>query len=110
MPTDEFIRVAERTELIRHLTAFDFSAAIAQAAEWQRAGHTLRVSVNLSSRNLAEDDLVDSIARLLEVNQLLPSTLVVELTETTVTASPARAADSLPRPPAVGAGIAVHEF
>src|SRR5258707_15742110 len=105
MPTDEFIRVAERTELIRHLTAFDFSAAIAQAAEWQRAGHTLRVSVNVSARNLAEDDLVDSIARLLEANQLLPSTLVVELTETTVMASPPRAAEVRPRLRPIGRRI-----
>ena len=63
---DEFIPVAERTELIRPLTSFVFTTAIAQAAEWRRAGHDLQVSVNLSPRNLGEDDLVESIAGLLD--------------------------------------------
>ena len=110
VPPDQFIPVAERTELIRPLTAFVFSAAIAQAAEWQRIGLNLRVSVNLSPRNLAEDDLVESIAQLLSAYDLAPGTLVVELTETTVMASPARAADIMGRLRAIGARISIDDF
>ena len=107
---DEFIPVAERTELIRPLTAFVFSTAIAQAAEWRRTGHDLQVSVNLSPRNLGEEDLVESIAALLAEHALPPSSLVVELTETTVMASPGRAADVMRRLRAIGVKISIDDF
>ena len=107
---DEFVPVAERTELIRPLTAFVFSAAIAQAATWRRAGYSLHVSVNLSARNLAEDDLVDEIARLLEAHDLSPWALVVELTETTVMANPERAAEVMRRLRAIGVRISIDDF
>jgi diguanylate cyclase len=107
---DEFIPVAERTELIRPLTSFVFTTAIAQAAEWRRTGHDLQVSVNLSPRNLTEDDLVESIAALLEEHALPPSSLVVELTETTVMASPGRAAEVMRRLRAIGVKISIDDF
>ncbi len=107
---DEFIPVAERTELIRPLTSFVFATAIAQAAAWRQAGHDLNVSVNLSPRNLGEDDLVESIAHLLLLHNLAPSSLVVELTETTVMASPGRAADVMRRLRAIGVKISIDDF
>ena len=107
---DEFVPVAERTELIRPLTSFVFTAAITQAAIWRRAGYDLNVSVNLSPRNLSEDDLVDSIAGLLLTHGLPPSSLVVELTETTVMASPARAAEVMRRLRAIGVKISIDDF
>jgi len=107
---DEFVPVAERTELIRPLTAFVFTAAIAQAAEWRSAGFDLTVSVNLSPRNLGEDDLVESIARLLDEYELPPGSLVVELTETTVMSSPGRAAEVMRRLRAIGVKISIDDF
>jgi diguanylate cyclase (GGDEF)-like protein len=107
---DEFIPVAEQTELIRPLTAFAFATAIAQAAEWHRNGHDLRVSVNLSARNLSEDDLVDTIGTMLATHDLAPSALVVELTETSVMANPDRAADVMRRLRALGANISIDDF
>ena len=107
---DEFIPVAERTELIRPMTAFVFTAAITQAAAWRRAGHDLNVSVNLSPRNLGEDDLVESIAHLLLLHDLPASSLVVELTETTVMANPDRAAQVMRRLRAIGVKISIDDF
>ena len=107
---DEFVPVAERTELIRPLTSFVFTAAITQAAAWRRAGHNLNVSVNLSPRNLGEDDLVESVAHLLLLHDVPPSSLVVELTETTVMASPGRAAEVMRRLRAIGVKISIDDF
>jgi EAL domain-containing protein (putative c-di-GMP-specific phosphodiesterase class I) len=107
---DEFVPVAERTELIRPLTWYVFTTAIAQAADWRRAGYDLQMSVNLSPRNLGEDNLVESIARLLDAHGLPPSALVVELTETTVMANPARAAEVMQRLRAIGVKISIDDF
>jgi diguanylate cyclase (GGDEF)-like protein len=106
----EFIPVAERTELIRPLTSLVFTNAIAAATEWRRAGHELKMSVNLSPRNLAEDDLVESIAGALAMSELPPSSLVVELTETTVMASSRRAAEVMHRLRAIGVQISIDDF
>ena len=110
IPPDEFIPIAERTDLIRPLTSFVFSTAIAQAAAWHRAGHDLHVSVNLSPRNLGEDDLVGSIARLLRQHDLPPAALVVELTETTVMANPTRSAEVMRRLQQLGVKVSIDDF
>jgi EAL domain-containing protein (putative c-di-GMP-specific phosphodiesterase class I) len=110
VPPDEFIPVAERTELIRPLTAYVLAGAIAQAAEWRRAGYDLQMSVNLSPRNLAEDDLVETIAALLDLHGLPPSALVVELTETTVMVSPSRSAEVMRRLRTIGVKISIDDF
>src|SRR5262245_56707424 len=110
IPPDEFVPVAERTELIRPLTAVVFEQAIEAARAWRRAGHELQVSVNLSPRNLSEDDLVESIAARLATSDLPPSSLVVELTETTVMASSRRAAEVMQRLRAIGVRIAIDDF
>jgi diguanylate cyclase (GGDEF)-like protein len=110
IPPDEFVPVAERTELIRPLTAVVFADAIEAATAWRHAGHDLHVSVNLSPRNLTEDDLVASIAARLATNDLPPSSLVVELTETTVMASSRRAAEVMQRLRGIGVQIAIDDF
>ena len=66
--------------------------------------------MNLSPRNLGEDDLVESIADLLRTHDLPPSSLVVELTETTVMASPGRAAEVMRRLRAIGVKISIDDF
>ena len=66
--------------------------------------------MNLSPRNLGEDDLVESIAALLATHDLPPSSLVVELTETTVMASPGRAAEVMRRLRAIGVKISIDDF
>jgi diguanylate cyclase (GGDEF)-like protein len=110
VPPDEFVPVAERTELIRPLTSFVFSSAIAQTARWRRAGYDLQVSVNLSPRNLAEPDLVESIARLLRQHELPPSAIVVEVTETMVMADPERAAGVMRALRALGLKVSIDDF
>jgi diguanylate cyclase (GGDEF)-like protein len=110
IPPDEFVPVAERTELIRPLTAVVFEGAIEAATAWRREGHDLHVSVNLSPRNLSEDDLVASVAARLATSDLPPSSLVVELTETTVMASSRRASEVMQRLRGIGVRIAIDDF
>ena len=78
----EFIPVAERTDMIHPLTREVLGQAIAQAARWFHVGQPLRMSVNVSARNLVEDDLVDAIGTMLVAEGLPASLLEIELTET----------------------------
>jgi sensor c-di-GMP phosphodiesterase-like protein len=107
---DEFIHVAEHTGLIRMLSRYVIREVISQGSRWQRQGYPLRLSLNLSPRNLIEPDLPAELARLLRTFSLAPSALQLEMTETTVMSDPQRTIDVLNRFRATGVGIAIDDF
>jgi diguanylate cyclase (GGDEF)-like protein len=79
-----FIPLAEETGLICELGRQVLVEACTQASRWQRLSPQdppLSVSVNLSPRQLQDDDLLADITEALVVSGLDPSTLVLEITE-----------------------------
>jgi diguanylate cyclase (GGDEF)-like protein/PAS domain S-box-containing protein len=81
---DAFIPIAEETGLICELGRQVLVEACTQARRWQRLRPDeplLSVSVNLSPRQLQNDDLVGHIVEALTVSGLDPSSLVLEITE-----------------------------
>jgi len=107
---DDFISVAENTGLIRPLTQFVLRDCIAQAVRWRDRGLDLRLSLNLSPRNLLEADLAAQITDMLRTARLDPSRLQLELTESTVMSDPARTIGILRRLRATGVGLAIDDF
>ncbi|MEZ5409017.1 MAG: EAL domain-containing protein [Acidimicrobiales bacterium] len=110
VPPAEFVEVAERTDLIHPLTDLVLQLAVGQAAAWYRAGHPLRVAVNVSARNLTEADLVPRIRRMLDSAGLPPHLLEVELTETTIMANAALAAAVMTQLRAMNLRVAIDDF
>ncbi len=80
----EFIPIAEDTGVIVPLGAWVLGEACRQTVAW-RSEHPdasdLRVSVNLSTRQLLEPDLVERVRDILEASRLEPEALTLELTE-----------------------------
>src|SRR5262249_42183921 len=82
VPADAFLAVAEETGLIVQIGAWVLREACMQAASWvdETNGHApLAVSVNLSARQLADDDLISIVEGALAASGLDPSLLVLEL-------------------------------
>jgi EAL domain-containing protein (putative c-di-GMP-specific phosphodiesterase class I) len=80
-----FIPLAEETGMILPLGAWVLESACDQLVEWQRQGRPyLRVAVNVSARQMAEQDFVQGVARVLAETGLDPVTLELELTESAV--------------------------
>ena len=82
----EFLEPAERTGLIVPIGQWVIADASAQVARWNRdrePGDHLHLSVNLSPRQLAEQNFVDEVARLLATHGIDPHEvrLSFELTE-----------------------------
>jgi diguanylate cyclase (GGDEF)-like protein/PAS domain S-box-containing protein len=80
----EFISVAEETGAIVPLGAWVLGEACRQTAAWRSqhaAASDLWVSVNLSTRQLLEADLVTQVRDVLTASDLAPSALTLELTE-----------------------------
>jgi diguanylate cyclase (GGDEF)-like protein len=78
IPPAEFIAMAEQTGLIVPLGGWMLDEACRQGTLWDE----LRVSVNVSGRQVAEGSLVASVSRALEDSGLPPERLQLELTET----------------------------
>ncbi|HYM49188.1 MAG TPA: EAL domain-containing protein [Candidatus Limnocylindrales bacterium] len=108
LPPDDFIPAAEQTELIKPLTAWILNEALGQLHAWQRAGLELGMSVNLSSRNLLDDELPETIQELLETWQVCPQRLTLEITERSMLA--AAAEDTITKLRATGVRLSVDDF
>lgn len=79
---DQFIPVAEETGLIFQIGEWVLKTACKQNKLWQQAGlPPIRIAVNLSARQFQQQDLVKTIAKVLNETGLDPEYLEIEITE-----------------------------
>lgn len=76
-----FIPIAEKNDLIIQLGSFALKSACKQAKSWQEAGQATRIAVNLSVKQLQQDNIVQHIKNILNHYQLSPKWLELEITE-----------------------------
>jgi diguanylate cyclase (GGDEF)-like protein len=76
-----FIPLAEETGLILRLGEFVLRRACQDAAQWQKNGIPLPVSVNVSSLQFRRGNMPAIIQAVLKETGLSPSNLIIELTE-----------------------------
>ncbi len=110
---EEFLTVAEETGLIVPIGSWVLREACAQAASWiaESTDHAaLAVSVNVSARQLADDDLVPIVQEALASSGLDPALLVLELTESTLMADRERAIEVLRRLTDTGVRVGIDDF
>lgn len=107
LPPDLFIPMAEETNHIRALTEWIIKRAIADQADFARAGHDLEISVNISGRTLSEADFTQFV---LDHAAEAKGGLVLEITETAVIEHPEVALAMLDTFAAAGIGISIDDF
>jgi diguanylate cyclase (GGDEF)-like protein len=110
LPPDEFIPLAERSGLIRPLTAFVLARAVAICGEWRRCGLDLSVGVNLSARSILDPGLVDAVRSSLSLYGVPPARLTLEITESSVLGDPGRTRAVLAELRATGVRLSVDDF
>ncbi len=77
----DFIPDAERTGLIRAVTAWVLAAALRQMRSWEAAGIGLDVAVNVSPADLADPGFADAVTVMLAETGADATRLVLEVTE-----------------------------
>ncbi len=111
-----FVPVAESSGLVSQLGRAILQQACAQAGQWHRAaeagllGHAPSLSVNVSAVQLADDGLVADVLAALATSGLPATSLVVEITETTLVQDPVVARARLSALRALGVRIALDDF
>jgi diguanylate cyclase (GGDEF)-like protein/PAS domain S-box-containing protein len=113
LPPIEFIGVAEEIGLIVPIGRWVLEEACRQTADWRArypAASDLYVSVNLSTRQLLEPDLVEQIRVVLAETQLEPSALMLEITEGSLMQGVTETAVKLRGLKELGVRLAVDDF
>jgi|GEM_PF-3083633 len=111
VPPGEFIPISERQGSIVELGQWVIESACAQAVRWQRAGMpAMRMAVNLSPRQFGDSGLVERVTRAIEVNDLDPGLLELELTEGALVEDPERAETVLAELKQLGVYLSVDDF
>lgn len=83
IPPDKFIPLAEETKIILPLGEWILREACRQAAEWKRQGYVpFRIAVNMSTVQLEDPEIVETIKRILFEEEVEPQLIEIELTET----------------------------
>jgi diguanylate cyclase (GGDEF)-like protein/PAS domain S-box-containing protein len=105
----EFIPVAETCGLIVPMGRWILEEACRQATAWKEAGlPPLRISVNVSSRQLRHDE--DAAALLALIGRYDPEWLTIEITESTLMHDVERTSRFFDAARAMGARIALDDF
>ena len=107
---DHFIPFAEKTGFIRNITRWVLERAAELGSELAARGTPLRVSVNLSTRDLLDQDLPVKFAELLARHRLAPSTFCLEITESAIMDDPVRAQQTLEGLHAMGSDLSIDDF
>ena len=112
VPPSEFIPVAERSGLLPELEAFVVRRTCERMREWSSRFdlRPFRVSVNVSSQQLAEPHFVPRLELSLREFDLDPELFVIELTEGSLIENAAGTRATLTRLRALGVKIALDDF
>jgi EAL domain-containing protein (putative c-di-GMP-specific phosphodiesterase class I) len=111
VPAADFIAMAELTGLIVPIGPLVLRTACRQAKAWQRLGYPeLRVSVNLSARQLAQPDLPAQVLESLNEAGLEARFLDLEITEGPVQHGAEATREMLARLKALGVRITIDDF
>lgn len=106
----QFMPLAEVSELIHPFTQEILRLSLEQQKLWRTHGHSLSVAVNLSTRNLVDERLIRKTERLLQIFEMPPADLELEITETTLMADPEGAAKKLRLLADIGVKVSIDDF
>ncbi|MCG8312077.1 MAG: EAL domain-containing protein [Pseudomonadales bacterium] len=107
----DFIPLAEETGLIVPLGEWVLRTACRQAQGWTNKGYEdLNVSVNLSGRQLTNDNTFSLVKSILRESGLPAEKLIIEITESAVMSDPDRAIAELNMIRDLGVLIAIDDF
>jgi len=110
LPSD-FIPIAEDSNLIIEIGEWVLDKVCEDFREWQRSASAPgRVSVNLSLKQLKQPNFTNRISAIMRGHEVSPTSLELEITETTLMENPERTIKLLDQLYALGLHLAIDDF
>ncbi|CAG4886178.1 putative bifunctional diguanylate cyclase/phosphodiesterase [Paraburkholderia saeva] len=110
IPPDDFIPFAEQTGYIKAVSRWVANKAISQCATWRAMGIDLKVSINVSARDLMHAELPETFDRLLRKYALPANCVWVEITESAIMDDPNHAIETLDALHRLGIRLSIDDF
>ena len=111
VPPGLFIALAEEYGSITAIGEWVLESVCAQIRAWHDAGlGSIKVAVNLSGKQFAQDRTVPFVEAALRKYGIAPACLGIEITESTVMGDPDKAVAALTRLKDIGVGISLDDF
>jgi len=107
---DSFIPLAEESGLIVPIGRWVLDEACRQASMWAAEGVDLNTAVNVSAHQLGRRGFAEDVRRALAKSQADPSSLTLEITETTLMRNVPAACEHLEQIKALGVRVAIDDF
>jgi EAL domain-containing protein (putative c-di-GMP-specific phosphodiesterase class I) len=107
----EFIPLAEETGLINSIGDWVLQKACKEAVTWRNAGlRPVKIAVNISARQLQQQDFLNTVAQTLIDTKLAPEWLELELTETALMQNLDIAAQAMTALVKAGVTLSIDDF
>jgi diguanylate cyclase (GGDEF)-like protein len=110
VPPLDFLPLAEEAGLMPALTGIVLDKALAQCAAWHGAGRPLTMAVNISVTNLLDPGFIESVIELLARHHLPASSLILEITETTIIRDIGAFKQVIAQLRDLGLGVSIDDF
>ncbi len=107
---DQFIALAEETDLIHRLTDWVVAEAAKQAAIWHADNLALEVAVNISAEDIEDLDLPERLDQRCRDAGIDPGSMILELTETGAMREAVQMMDVLTRLRLRGFKLSIDDF
>jgi diguanylate cyclase (GGDEF)-like protein/PAS domain S-box-containing protein len=108
---DDFIPLAEESGMIKPIGVWVLREACAEGRTWLDAGlGPLQLAVNISSRQLTQEDFLEQVARALADADFPGELLELEITESAAMAEPEATVATLSALKTLGVKIAIDDF
>lgn len=110
VPPDAFIPIAEETGIIVVIGKWVLYTAATQIEAWRWQQIDSKLAINVSPRQFHNDDLIDSIQRIIKQKRINPEKLQIEITENSFLDDPHDATRKIKLLKDLGISIAIDDF
>jgi diguanylate cyclase (GGDEF)-like protein len=107
---EEVVRAAEHSPVMQQITRRMIGQVLEQLSRWHSSEFNVRASVNVSVRDLYDEDFVPWLRQQLRRYGVTPGDLQLEITETALMTLPANVLSSLQSLRQLGVGAALDDF
>jgi diguanylate cyclase (GGDEF)-like protein len=110
VPPDQFIPFAEQTGCIKSITRWVLERGLRQLAQWRAGGLEMSLNINISTRDLVQQDLPALVRAQLLDQGVAARHLCLEVTESAIMEDPAHALASLQALHEMGVQLSIDDF